>query len=260
MKTCVSKILSAFALVVSLVISVRAAERPTLESLLTKADASIESANHHASLEELEPAKLAIDKALVLDAKSSWAWYYKGLAAYTESILVQIKHDSAAHEAALNEADQALQKSIELQKTGEALGLHANVLGSLIAVRGQESGAQLGPRAGQELAEARRISPHSPRVLMFAGISTLFTPPQWGGDPHRAVKLLEEAIAAFGQEHATAPAPVWGVAEAHVWLGQAYQKTGEIDKAKSEFEQALAIDGNYAWVKFMLLPSVASSK
>jgi len=258
MKTHVFKFLSAVALLGSTA-ALFGAERPTLASLLSKADRQIETAAHQANLNSLDPARLAIDKALVLDPKSSWAWYYKGYAAYTESILQEVKHDLAAKESALNEADHALEKSIELERTGEALALHVTVLGSLLRVRGPESGAQLGPRMGQELAEARKLSPKSPRVLMVAGVSALFTPPQWGGDLHKAEKLLGEALVEFDQEKTAPPQPSWGRAETQVWLGMTHQKLGEMPKAKSDFEQALLIDPDYAWVKYSLLPSMDHS-
>lgn len=258
MKNHVFKILSAFALF-GAANALVGAERPTLASLLGQAQDQIESASHRGELSGLDPARLAVDKALVLDAKSAWAWYYKGYAAYIEALLQESKHDAVAKENALTEADHALEKSLELQRSGEALALHVMVLAQLMRVRGPESGAQLGPQMGQELAEAHRSAPNSPRVLMVAGISALFTPPQWGGDLHKAEKLLEQAAAAANQEKSSPPQPSWGRAETHVWLGMAHQKLGDEAKAKSDFEHALALDPNYAWVKDSLLPKMDHS-
>lgn len=256
MKTHVFKILSACALLATTILS--AAERPTLESLLGQAQRQIETASHHAKLEELEPARLAIDKALVLDAKSPWAWYYKGYAAYTEAVLQMVKHDSVARETALNEADRALQKSVELQDNGEARALRTFVLGALMQVRGPQSGEQIGPEIAQNLAASQQLAPKSPRVLMIAAVSSLYTPPEWGGDVRRAAKLIEEASAQMEQEKAVAPQPSWGRAEIYAWTGVIQQKLGDAAKAKAAFERALALDPDYAWVKYVLIPSLAA--
>lgn len=255
MKIHVFKIVSACALL-GAVTALSAAERPTLASLLSQAQGQIETASHRGEADGLDSARLAIDKALVLDAKSPWAWYYKGYVSYIEALLQEAKHDTVAKENALNEADHALEKSLEFHRSGEALSLHVLVLAQLMRVRGPDSGAQLGPQMGQELAEARRLAPKSPRVLMTAGISAMFTPPQWGGDLHKAEKLLEEAATEAEQEKSAPPEPSWGRAETHVWLGMAHQKLGETAKAKSEFERALALDPDYAWVKQSLLPAL----
>lgn len=234
------------------------AERPTLESLLSTAQTTIETAGHHGDLPAIDTARLAINKALILDPKSPWAWYYKGYAAYIECLLQHVKNDSLAAETAANEADQALEKSIELQRSGEALALHASVLGMLLQLQGPDAAGRIGPRIGQELTEARRLAPTSPRVLMIAGVSALFTPAQWGGDLHRAEKLLAEALVEFDREKPQSPEPAWGRAETGVWWGVAQQKLGDVAKAKKAFEDALALDPDYAWVKHVLLPSVAS--
>lgn len=254
MKTSVFKILSALALSSTAILS--QAGQVSLDSLLPTAQTEIETGSQKNEAAPIERAKLAIDKVLLMQPKNALAWYYKGFAAYNDSILQAGKSDGAAREAALNEADRALQKSIELKRSGEALALHATVLSVLIGVRGPESGAQLGSQAAQELAEARRAMPKSPRVLIQAGIAALYTPPQWGGDVRQAVKFFEQAVEFSEQDKEASSLPSWGRAEAHVWLGQALQKSGDETNAKVEFEKALAIEPNYAWVKYVLLPGV----
>jgi tetratricopeptide (TPR) repeat protein len=254
MKTSVFKILSVIALFSAAPLS--RAGQVSVDSLLPSAQIEIETGSQKNDAEAIERAKLAIDKVLLLQPKNPLAWYYKGYAAYNDSILRAGKGENAAREAALNEADRALQKSIGLKRSGEALALHATVLSVLIGVRGAESGAQLGSQALQELAEARRTMPKSPRVLIQAGIAALYTPPQWGGDVREAAKLFEQAIGLFEQDKETPSLPSWGRAEAHVWLGQALQKSGDDSNAKVEFEKALAVEPNYAWVKYVLLPGV----
>lgn len=254
MKTNVFKILILSAAWLALVVRGRA-ERPTIESLLSQAQTKIEEASHDGAEGSLDDANLAIDRALVLENNNPWAWYFKGRAAYVQSSLRGARQDSVGQEAALNDADKSLEKSISIKRSGEALALHSTVLGGLIVARGGEAAMQLGPRLNQELSEAQRLSPKSPRVLMFAGISKLFTPPQWGGDVGEAKKLLEGAVAETSQDTPPAPEPSWGKADAHVWLGLTLQRLGKYAEAKAEFERALEIEPKYNWVRMVLLPN-----
>ncbi len=250
MKKNIARILIGLALVARL-----SAAAPTLNDLLRSAEKQIQAAGHHNDAAALDQATLALDKAAVLAPKDAWLWYYKGYDAYTRAALANARNDRDAEEKALTEADSDLQKSIESNRTGEALALHASVLGMLIQVRGPESGMQLGPQAGQDLDEARQLAPQSPQVLYSAGVSALFTPPEYGGDVHEAEKLLTSAAAGYATQP-PAPRPTWGEADVHVFLGLVEQKLGDNAKAKAEFEKALAIDPDFRWVKYVLLPQV----
>jgi len=93
-------------------------------------------------------------------------------------------------------------------------------------------------------------------VLYFRGVSRFNTPAQWGGNQGEGMKLLQQAVDAFAAQDAAAAGPKWGHAEALTWLGLAKQKLGDIDAARAAWTQALALEPEYAWVKYVLLPSV----
>jgi cytochrome c-type biogenesis protein CcmH/NrfG len=50
--------------------------------------------------------------------------------------------------------------------------------------------------------------------------------------------------------------PFLGRAEAYAWLGQVLQKENKPSEALAAYNKALALEPNYAWVKYGLLPSV----
>jgi tetratricopeptide (TPR) repeat protein len=254
MKKHVSKKLIYVALV-ACIASARAAV-PTSDSLLAKAEHQIEAAQFKDDLQALEAADLTIDQALALDAKNPWAWYYKGWENTISASLGTNRTNPVEMGKAFEKAKTALDKSLELKRTAEALALHAGVLGSLIATRGPDSAMVLGPQSGQEMGEALSLSPDSPQVLLGAGLSAIFTPPEFGGDVEQAAKLLKQSLAIFAKGKRPAPLPNWGEVEAHVWLGQAEQKLGHPDQAKAEFDKALELAPNYGWVKYVLLPGV----
>ncbi len=228
---------------------------PSVNDLLRKAESDIQAASHHGDSGRLERAELTLDKALLLDAKNPWVWYYKGFAANTRASLAVAAKNEAEEAKALKEADEDLEKSLGLERTGEALALRSSVVGMQIQIGGPDAGAQLGPIVGQYLGQARAIAPQSPQVLFAAGVSSLFTPKEFGGDIHEAKKLLEAAEAALAAPP-PAPRPTWGQADVHVWLGLTNQKLGDNAGAKAEFDKALAIDPDYRWVKYVLKPQL----
>jgi tetratricopeptide (TPR) repeat protein len=84
----------------------------------------------------------------------------------------------------------------------------------------------------------------------------LFTPKEYGGDPVEAAAMLQQAVDHFAAPGNLPPGPVWGHADALAWLGIARQQAGDLAAARTAWQQALAIEPNYAWVKFALLPSL----
>jgi hypothetical protein len=99
------------------------------------------------------------------------------------------------------------------------------------------------------------MAPDNPRILFFRGVSLVTTPEQWGGDLTLGTQLLEQAAAAF--DHQAKGASVhWGHGESLVWLGIAKQKAGDISGARKAWQQALGLEQNYIWVKYVLLPSL----
>ncbi len=257
MKTSLRKLLSVVAL--SVTVSLASAAPSPVENLLRQAQQKIEAGGYANELKAIGEAQLALDKVLLVEPKNALAWYYKGYAAYTEANLQGSKGDAAARVAALEAADQALEKSIQFGRMGEALALHATVLSVLVGVRGPESAAPLATRAAQQMAEARRLAPESPRVAIQAGIAAFYTPPEWGGDVKKALALFEQATGAYAAAGEITAQPSWGRAEAHVWTGQAYEKIGDAGRARAEYEKALAAAPNYAWVRYALLPNLDKS-
>jgi tetratricopeptide (TPR) repeat protein len=85
----------------------------------------------------------------------------------------------------------------------------------------------------------------------------LFTPKEYGGDPVEAAAMLQQAVDRFAAPGTPPPGPAWGYADALAWLGIARQQTGDLAAARAAWLQALAIEPNFAWVKFALLPSLA---
>jgi tetratricopeptide repeat protein len=137
----------------------------------------------------------------------------------------------------------------------ESLGLLAAVNGARIA-KSPELGMTLGPESGGLIGRALRLAPNNPRLLLISGQSAFNTPPEYGGSVSQAEASFRASLVAFTASPASAAWPNWGRFDAHAWLGQALARRGDKPGARAEYEKALAIAPESAWVRFSLLPGV----
>jgi tetratricopeptide (TPR) repeat protein len=120
----------------------------------------------------------------------------------------------------------------------------------------QTLGPTLGPLIPQEMNAAVAMAPGNPRVWLLRGIQAFYTPVEYGGGLPVAESQLSRAIELFATDNPVPPAPSWGKAEAYVWLGQVLQKQNRIAEARTAYNKALAIQRDYPWVTYSLLPSL----
>ena len=78
----------------------------------------------------------------------------------------------------------------------------------------------------------------------------------FGGGADKAEAELTEAQKLFEQEPPDRAWPNWGRAEVLAWLGQTMVKKKDFERAREYYQEALALEPNYAWVRDMLLPAL----
>jgi tetratricopeptide (TPR) repeat protein len=163
---------------------------------------------------------------------------------------------AAEQEALLNEAEAQLKAALKIDpKSAEALALLSSVYGAKIA-KSSIRGIVLGPRSSGAIADAAKLEPDNPRVLLSQGVGKFNTPAMFGGSDTEAEALIRRALTAFQSEPAAKPWPGWGRFDAHAWLGQIFAKRGDKAAARAEYERALGIAPNSGWVRYVLLPAV----
>ena len=102
------------------------------------------------------------------------------------------------------------------------------------------------------------MAPDNPRVQYVQATSLLSTPEEWGGDPDRALALLQSAVATFSAgETQSATAPRWGHADAAAWLAMAHLMRGEVAPARTALETAERLDPRSSFVQMKLKPRLA---
>jgi tetratricopeptide (TPR) repeat protein len=182
--------------------------------------------------------------------------HYAGFLLYRKaSVLVSAKPGDKAAKRLLEEAARALEASESLG-WAETPALQSSVVGQLIGFSGPLGAVRMAPRAGRLLDEAIARAPENPRVLMLRGVSFLFRPRLFGGGADKAEHDLRRAIARFAGDAPAPPAPWWGRAEAHGWLGEALARQGKVAEARAEFARALALEPGNVWVRDALLPAL----
>lgn len=236
------------------------AEPTTIDAVIASAEPAIERAYLRASETLLTEAVKPIDTALAADPKNPALLYERAFAHYGATSSLRATNHKEAIQAELEKSVALLERVKGEPWESEAAALRGSILGQLIGLKGGMSGMTLGPKSNQLLARADKSLPGNPRVLLFRGISLLNTPAMFGGDATSGTKLLQQSADAFAKADASAAGPHWGQADALTWLGIAKKQAGDLAAARAAWEKALALEPDYGWVKFALLPSLARQK
>jgi tetratricopeptide (TPR) repeat protein len=206
-------------------------------------------------LARLQAAGTLLDRALVAFPNDPVLLHYRGFELYREANLLQGLRRGAEAAPLAEKARAAFEQSISGKPMPETHALLSSVLGQMIGAD-PSLGMTLGPQSGQEMQAALASGPLNPRVWMLHGISSIFTPVEYGGGIENAETQLNKAVALFATDRPVSPAPSWGQAEAYAWLGQVEQRENKPTDAIAAYNKALALEPNFMWVKMVLLPSV----
>lgn len=117
-------------------------------------------------------------------------------------------------------------------------------------------GIYLGSKSSSLIEDAMSLNKTSSIVWQVRASSKLFTPAMFGGDEQEAVVAFEKAVDLYEKNDQTKNN--WRYLDALAWLGQAYAKTDQKEKAKATFEKALEVEPDFNWVKHALLPKIAA--
>jgi hypothetical protein len=145
-------------------------------------------------------------------------------------------------------------------KNAEAQALLGSLYGLQISRSPMMKGITLGPRATAAIERAAREAPANPRVVLQQGVSAFNTPPMFGGGTDKAERLLRRSIELFASEPQSKDWPNWGRFDAHAWLGQTLVRKGDRAGARAEYDRALAIAPDSAWLKYALIPALERTK
>ena len=233
------------------------ASAQTSDEALLETRAELEAAYSGGDADGLEQARARFDRMAAADMHPALAHYYSALASIRASNLVS----EDERDAYVDRSIASAQAAIELRS--DFADAYA-VLGSAYGRKatGMISGMRYGPKANEAMGKAMQYGKGNPRVLLYSAISALYTPAMWGGGRDKAMPGFERAIALFdliGEPDPTDIEPTWGRSEAHAWYGIGLRDGGDAAGARAQFERALELNPSSGWVRYTLMPSVATS-
>ena len=208
--------------------------------------AAIDHASLAGDLKALQDARAMAERVAMAYPQDGLILHYEGYALYCEgTVLVVRKQDGWSQ---LQRAVSVLQQSLKTRPLPETHALIATIDGQLIG-NDPSRAMELGMASQQAMSEALSLGAKNPRVWLLRGMSTLFTPPEYGGGAKPAEEQLLKAAELFKTDKPKAGEPSWGGAEVHLWLGQTYAQLGDTTKAAAEYKAALDMAPNFAYVR-----------
>jgi tetratricopeptide (TPR) repeat protein len=233
------------------------AQAQTSDELLLETRAELHAAYDRADAAGLDQTRARFDRMAGLGVHPALAHYYSALASLRAASFVAEDEREVYIDRSIASAQAALSLRPDF---ADAYALVASAYGR--KVTGVVSGMRYGPKANEAMALAMRYGADNPRVLLYAAISSLYTPAIWGGGRDKAMPGFERAIALFdliGEPVPTDLEPTWGRSEAHAWYGIGLRDGGDLKSARAQFERSLALNPNSGWVRYTLLPSAEAS-
>ncbi|GCF91683.1 MULTISPECIES: hypothetical protein [Shewanella] len=200
------------------------------------------------SITNVDAASNAMNLTQLQQLSGSTQDYDKAYANYRLAISANVMGQKTLASSALSAAQTTLEALETSQANAESLALLSSVYGMQIALDNSK-GATLGMKSAKAIASAEQLEPQNPRVALVKAIAAYNTPAIFGGSMQNAKTLATTAIERFAQPCDNI---CWGEAEAYTWRGLAKQELGDSQGAIEDWQQAIKVQADYGWAKFLL--------
>ena len=202
-------------------------------------------------------ARAQFERLLNIDSTSFLCHYYIAYADYRLASYYHAQQDNDKIDKVVDNAIDHLQKALDLNPDfADGYAMLSSMYGEKIAVSPLKS-VYFGPKAGSAMSKAVEIEPDNPRSYLMDGTGKYYTPKLFGGGVENANQSLQKAIECFKTYKPKSDLyPDWGEREAYAWLGIIAKDNGDPEQARKYYNQALAVDSDYGWVKYNLLPEL----
>jgi len=231
-----------------------------LDSLIVEAKGEIQEALETWDMARMQRARNLLERLLGAGEKEWLVRYYLGYADYRLSAM---EDKTEVAQRYLEDGISQVKGSLELKDDfAESRALLSSLYGMEIGFKPYLAMTN-GIRAGKEIGRAHTLDPDNPRVYLVDAIGTLYRPRMFGGGTKNAFEKLAKAVVCYEKEGGPVEAegrtsperdllPSWGREEGHVWIGEAYSKMGDKEKARESYRQALKVNPDYGWAKELL--------
>ena len=189
----------------------------TLQQMITEARTEAQQANSAPAYEKLAQLQ---------------SWLYEAAHCH--------QNDELAKQSA-QDGISAAEKAVALNpNSSEARRLHSELLGEAIPYTTM-GGPRFGPASTREADKAIELDSKNPHAYIARAIDYIYSPAMFGGSKEKAEEFLRKALALDPNSDT-----------AHLWLAQVYQAEGKHDEALREINEALRLDPERGFSKFVL--------
>ncbi|HHU50993.1 MAG TPA: tetratricopeptide repeat protein [Firmicutes bacterium] len=187
---------------------------------------------------------LTAAKKVLGQAKNYEGYYWLGQTEYLLGEVAETMGNQPEAARAFTESGKWAKQALEVNKnSSDALRLLADTYMRLMNYRGSLYMVSHGPQALKLLKKALALEKNNYTALNSLAMYYINAPAIGGGDIDQGIKALEKAL------HSTEEFDNF---ISYVWLGTAWQKKGDPEKAKAYFRQALTIYPANSWAKGLL--------
>lgn len=219
----------------------------SLDSLFSKSIERLEYGYKNRDLDTLEKAYRDL-KYISSTRGTPFDLYFVSLCLYR---LYTLGFKKYSKEEYIDSAINYLEKSVKIDKNfADAYALLGSLYG--MKAKGFFKGMVYGTKSDRSFKKAKEIDSLNPRALYLEGISLLYKPKQFGGNPERAIKNFKKAIEIFEKGEGKRGVIEWGYLECMMFLGIAYEKVDSLEKAENIYRKVLEIDPDYGWARYRL--------
>ncbi len=188
----------------------------------------------------IETATAALVQAGKARGQEDLASYYAAYARLRQSAVAGDDKASARNylEQCIEEMEILLERRRDNARAralyGSCLGSSANYYVLRAATRGIA--------ASREIAAAVKLAPDDPWVVFYDGVSDFMTPALYGGNKERALDKLKRAeLLLVASRPSGMAGPVFGEAEAWLYIGRVYRSMEKTNLARKAWEKALSL-------------------
>ena len=116
----------------------------------------------------------------------------------------------------------------------------------------------LGPKSMENIDRSIELGPDRPQGWIERGNALFYMPRSFGGSKEKALEAYKKAIRLMEKEPESLRHN-WIYLNVLMILGQSYEKTGNLEEAKSTYEKALAIEPGFIYLRDELYPAFMRS-
>jgi tetratricopeptide (TPR) repeat protein len=182
-----------------------------------------------------------------VDAKLELVNYYYGYIGYLIGL-----EDHETAEKYIYKAEQLISEVLKLSPGNSSAYAY---LGSMDGFRIEIDSYKtvlLGPRCLENIKKSVALDSRNPLAYLERGNASFHTPAIFGGSKEEAIQYYLKTISLF--EEMNLNDENWLYFRALTLLAQAYEQTGQMQKAEKVYQKILRKEPDFAWVKNELYP------